>query len=75
MRTTTQEPLAEKYYDISPYAWCANNPVYLVDPDGKSPIFNRMGSLIGTDEYGLMGNAFIMDEKFFTQVLMNMTLI
>ena len=35
MRTTTQDPLAEKYYDISPYAWCANNPVNLVDPDGK----------------------------------------
>ena len=27
MRTTTQDPLAEKYYDISPYAWCANNPM------------------------------------------------
>ena len=35
MRTTTQDPLAEKYYDISPYAWCANNPVNLVDPDGR----------------------------------------
>ena len=67
MRTTTQDPLAEKYYDISPYAWCANNPVNLVDPDGMSPIFNRMGSLIGTDEYGLTGEAIIMDEKFFTQ--------
>ena len=35
MRTTTQDPLAAKYYDISPYAWCANNPVNLVDPDGR----------------------------------------
>jgi hypothetical protein len=34
MRTTTPDPLAEKYYDISPYAWCANNPVRFVDPDG-----------------------------------------
>ncbi len=43
MRTTTQDLLAEKYYDISPYAWCANNPVNLVDPDGKhiSVIDNR----------------------------------
>ena len=43
MRTTTQDPLAEKYYDISPFAWCANNPVNLVDPDGKhiSVIDNR----------------------------------
>ena len=67
MRTTTQDPLAEKYYDISPYAWCANNPVNLVDPDGMSPIYNRNGDLIGTDEHGLTGEAIIMDEKFFTQ--------
>jgi RHS repeat-associated protein len=30
------DPLAEKYYHISPYAYCANNPVILVDPDGRS---------------------------------------
>jgi hypothetical protein len=34
MRTTTIDPLAEKYYGISPYAWCGNNPVRMVDPDG-----------------------------------------
>lgn len=28
------DPLAEKYYDISPYAWCGNNPVNRIDPDG-----------------------------------------
>lgn len=26
---------AEKYYSISPYAYCANNPIILVDPDGR----------------------------------------
>ena len=35
MRTTTIDPLAEKFYDISPYAWCLNNPVNAIDPDGK----------------------------------------
>ena len=34
MRTTTMDPLAEKYYHISPYAWCGNNPVNAVDPFG-----------------------------------------
>lgn len=29
------DPLCEKYYNISPYAYCANNPVKFVDPDGK----------------------------------------
>ena len=31
-----QDPLAEKYYNIAPYAYCANNPVNFVDPDGRS---------------------------------------
>lgn len=29
------DPLADKYPNISPYAYCAWNPVKLVDPDGK----------------------------------------
>jgi RHS repeat-associated protein len=31
---TTQDPLAEKYYSVSPYAYCANNPVNRTDPNG-----------------------------------------
>ncbi|MBQ9174518.1 MAG: hypothetical protein IJ161_12375, partial [Bacteroidales bacterium] len=31
----SQDPLSEKYYLISPYAYCAGNPVNLVDPDGN----------------------------------------
>jgi RHS repeat-associated protein len=31
---TTQDPLAEKYYSISPYAYCANNPLKYIDPTG-----------------------------------------
>ena len=34
-RFTTMDPLCEKYYSISPYAYCANNPVNYVDPDGR----------------------------------------
>ena len=30
----SQDPLSEKYYGISPYAYCAGNPVNLVDPEG-----------------------------------------
>ena len=34
-RTTTMDPKAEKYYSISPYLWCAGNPVKNVDPSGR----------------------------------------
>ena len=34
-RFTTMDPLCEKYYSISPYAYCNNNPVNYVDPDGR----------------------------------------
>jgi len=30
------DPKCEKYYWISPYAYCLNNPVKYVDPDGKA---------------------------------------
>ena len=35
-RFTTPDPLSEKYYSISPYAYCANNPVNAVDLRGDS---------------------------------------
>ena len=33
-RFTTIDPLAEKYPNISPYAYCNGNPVNFVDPGG-----------------------------------------
>jgi RHS repeat-associated protein len=35
MRFTGFDPLASKYPGISPYAYCANNPVNAIDPDGR----------------------------------------
>ncbi len=34
------DPLADKYPNISPYAYCAWNPMKLVDPDGNEAIDN-----------------------------------
>ena len=34
---TSMDPLCEKYYNISPYVYCAGNPIRYVDPDGQEP--------------------------------------
>lgn len=36
-RWDRMDPLCEKYYSVSPYAYCLNNPVKNIDPDGKEP--------------------------------------
>ena len=45
------DPLADKYPSISPYAYCAWNPVKLVDPDGReiADFYNLKGEWVGTD--------------------------
>ena len=34
-RWTTMDPLCEKYYNVSPYVYCGNNPMNAVDMDGR----------------------------------------
>ncbi|MCP9612907.1 RHS repeat domain-containing protein [Coprobacter tertius] len=52
LRWTTPDPLAYKYLGISPYIYCAGNPVCLVDLDGKEvwggfDFFRGVGDAIG----------------------------
>jgi len=35
LQWTSVDPLAEKRYSISPYAYCSGNPVNRIDPDGR----------------------------------------
>lgn len=35
-RFLTMDPLAEKYYGVSPYAYCGGNPVMYIDPSGEA---------------------------------------
>jgi len=48
-RRTTPDPLAEKYYDLSPYAFCNNNPVNFVDPDGMDWYEDDAGNAMWMD--------------------------
>ena len=39
------DPMSDKYPSLSPYVYCANNPVKLVDPNGEEvgPIWPKRG--------------------------------
>jgi len=41
-RFSTMDPLAEKCYGISPYVYCLNNPIRLIDPDGREVNLDAM---------------------------------
>src|SRR5690606_22221344 len=38
VRTTTIDPLAEKFYSLSPQSFLNNNPLYFIDPTGESSL-------------------------------------
>ncbi len=67
-RWTTIDPLCEKYYGVSPYAYCHNNPVNRIDPDGKDVLIwyqdkrgnNRYFVFNGTQRW-VPKNSFVLD--------------
>lgn len=59
------------YPFISPYAYCFNNPVRFIDPEGENPIYDLEGNFLGTDDTGLQGYYYVMDKKNFTQGMSN----
>lgn len=56
------DPLCEKYYWITPYAYCLNNPVKFVDPDGKQVFIGLNTPLFGISDPILLSNKPIVTE-------------
>ena len=48
MRFTTPDPLAGKFPGTSTYAYCSNNPVNRIDPDGRADFIHN-GEVVGND--------------------------
>ena len=65
-RWMTPDPLSEKYYGVSHYVFCNNNPVNLVDPDGEFQLFsNFVGGIVSVGvEYGSQIILLAMDFQF-----------
>ena len=57
------DPMADKYPGISSYAYCAWNPMKLVDPDGMeiNPVFGSNGQFRGCTKEGYTGSIIIYD--------------
>jgi RHS repeat-associated protein len=54
---------------MSPYHAFSNKPILNVDPNGAndSPIYDKAGEFLGTDDQGLTGDAIVMEKSEFTQ--------
>ena len=76
----SRDPKFEKYFWMSPYHYCSNNPINRIDPDGREdgPVFGSEGSFRGTTTEGYTGPVIIYDGPAnFTQMtedeLLNLT--
>ena len=66
-RTNTMDPKAEDYPAISPYTWCAGNPVRFTDPTGMEVNINWFYWFAN----GAYSTQFIGDLEFITGLTLN----
>ena len=80
MWLSSVDPLADKYPSISPYAYCAWNPIRLVDPNGEEIYFKEGNSYYiyrkgSNGEYGFFhyktGREYDGDNKEFVGNIVN----
>ena len=58
------DPLSDKYPNLTPYAYCANNPVMLVDPDGRDVWeINDEGKVVNHIEDETKDAFYMVDKK------------
>ena len=70
------DPMSDKYPSLSPYVYCANNPIKLVDPNGEevNPIYDCNGNFIANTKEGFTGHILIYngnDDVDFSKMTAN----
>ena len=68
------DPLSMKYYTVSPYNYCLNNPVNYIDPDGRDVFIRYKGQDIKYDNgtlYNNNGTAYTGKTKGFLKTTVN----
>ena len=65
---TSRDPLFEKYFRMSPYAYCANNPVKYVDPSGEDIEATDDIVIIGKNNSSITVKTDVVDIKVNTNI-------
>ena len=65
------DPMADKYPSISPYAYCAWNPIKLIDPDGREigDFYSKDGTYLNTDGKKDGKVYIVKDEAWGTEIM------
>ena len=56
------DPMSDKYPSLSPYVYCADNPVRLVDPNGEDV------HPVGEEEYAMILNTIPQEDRAYVQL-------
>ena len=70
------DPLAEKYPGFSPYVYCANNPIVLVDPNGESPVgavIEGVGAFVVTAGIDFLSSWIFSDDMGYKEAFNNIS--
>lgn len=69
-RWDRMDPLCEKYYSISPYAYCLNNPIRMIDKDGRAPGDHFSSADDAALDFGLIYNTYsILQNKEYASYI------